>query len=35
MEFIAFASFTVLVVAWIVAPSKGDIVSIEDAKKAA
>ena len=35
MEFIAFASFAILVVAWLVAPSKGEIVAIEEVKKAA
>lgn len=35
MEFLAFASFAVLVVAWIAAPSKHDVVALEDAKKAA
>jgi hypothetical protein len=35
MEFLAFGSFAVLVVAWLVAPSKGEIVVIEDVKKAA
>ena len=35
MEFLAFGSFAVLVVAWLVAPSKGEIVAIEDVKKAA
>ncbi len=35
MEFLAFASFAVLVVAWLAAPSKGEIVAIEDAKRAA
>ena len=35
MEFLAFASFAVLVIAWIAAPSKGEVVSIEEAKKAA
>ncbi len=35
MELIAFASFGVLVVAWLVAPSKSDMVSIAETKKAA
>ncbi len=36
MEFIAFGSFAVLVVAWLFAPSnKGEIVAIEEVKKAA
>ena len=36
MEFIAFGSFAVLVVAWLVAPSnKGEVVTIEEVKKAA
>jgi hypothetical protein len=35
VEFIAFGSFAILVVAWLVAPSKGEIVAIEDVKKAA
>ncbi len=36
MEFIAFGSFAVLVVAWLIAPSnKGEIVTIEEVKKAA
>lgn len=35
MEFLAFGSFAVLVVAWLIAPSKGEIVAIEDVKKAA
>ena len=35
MELIAFGSFAVLVVAWLVAPSKGEIVAIEEVKKAA
>ena len=36
MEFIAFGSFALLVVAWLVAPSnKGEIVAIEKIKKAA
>ena len=36
MEFLAFGSFAVLVVAWLVAPSnKGEIVVIEEVKKAA
>jgi len=35
MEFIAFGSFAILVVAWLVAPSKGEIVTIEEVKKAA
>lgn len=36
MEFIAFGSFAILVVAWLVAPSnKGEIITIEEVKKAA
>ncbi len=36
MELIAFGSFAVLVALWLVAPSnKGEIVAIEDVKKAA
>jgi hypothetical protein len=35
MEFIAFGSFAILVVAWLVAPSKGEIVVIKEVKKAA
>ena len=36
MEFVAFGSFAVLVLAWLVAPStKGEIVTIEEVKKAA
>lgn len=36
MEFLAFGSFALLVVAWLVAPSnKGEIVPIEEVKKAA
>ena len=35
MEFLAFGSFAILVVAWLVAPSKGEIVAIEEIKKAA
>ena len=36
MEFLAFGSFALLVVAWLVAPSnKGEIVTIEEVKKAA
>ena len=36
MELIAFGSFALLVVAWLVAPSnKGEVVAIEDVKKAA
>ena len=35
MEFLAFASFAVLVIAWIAAPSKHEVVTIEEAKKAA
>lgn len=35
MELVAFGSFAILVVAWLVAPSKGEIVAIEDVKKAA
>ena len=34
MEFLAFASFAALVIAWVAAPSKGEVISIE-AKKAA
>jgi hypothetical protein len=35
MELAAFASFVVLVVAWLIAPSKAEIVHIESVKKAA
>ena len=35
MEFLAFGSFAILVVAWLVAPSKGEVVAIEEMKKAA
>jgi hypothetical protein len=35
MELIAFGSFAVLVVAWLVAPSKGEIVVLEEERKAA
>ena len=36
MELIAFGSFAILVALWLVAPSnKGEIVAIEDVKKAA
>jgi hypothetical protein len=35
MDFLAFASFAVLVVAWLAAPTKAEIIAIEDAKKAA
>ncbi len=35
MEFIAFGSFAILVVAWLVAPSKGEIIAIDEVKKAA
>jgi hypothetical protein len=35
MDILAFASFGVLVVAWLVAPSKGEIIALEDVKKAA
>ena len=35
MEFLAFGSFAVLVVAWLIAPTKGEIVHIESVKKAA
>jgi hypothetical protein len=37
MEFLAFASFAVLVIAWLVAPSRGDIavVSHTEERKAA
>jgi hypothetical protein len=36
MEFLAFGSFAILVVLWLVAPSnKGEIVQIEEVKKAA
>ena len=38
MEFLAFASFAVLVVAWLVAPSRGDVIVVarkaEDRKAA-
>ena len=34
MEFLAFASFAVLVVAWLVAPSKGEVISLEHKKAA-
>ncbi len=34
MDFLAFASFAALIVAWLVAPSKAHAVSIEDAKAA-
>jgi hypothetical protein len=38
MEFLAFASFAVLVVAWLVAPSRGDVMVVsqntEDRKAA-
>jgi hypothetical protein len=34
MEFLAFASFAILVIAWIVAPSKGEVISIETKKAA-
>jgi hypothetical protein len=32
MEFLAFASFAVLVVAWLVAPSRGDIAVVSHAE---
>jgi hypothetical protein len=36
MELVAFGSFAILVVAWLIAPSnKGEIVAIEEVKKAA
>jgi len=35
MELLAFASFAVLIVAWLVAPTKAEIVHIESVKKAA
>ena len=35
MEVVAFASFAVLVVAWLIAPTKAEIVHIESVKKAA
>jgi hypothetical protein len=35
MELAGFASFAVLVVAWLVAPTRGTIVAIESVKKAA
>lgn len=36
MEFVAFGSFAILIVAWLVAPSnKGEIVTMEEVKKAA
>jgi len=35
MEFIAFGSFAILVVAWLVAPSKREIAATEEVKKAA
>jgi hypothetical protein len=35
MDFLAFASFAVLVVAWLAAPSKGEVVAMKDVKKAA
>jgi hypothetical protein len=34
MEILAFASFAALVVAWIAAPSKGEVISIETKKAA-
>ena len=34
MEFLAFASFALLVLAWIFAPSKGEIIVIEQKKAA-
>ena len=34
MEFLAFGSFAILVLAWLVAPSKGEIVVIEHKKAA-
>ena len=33
MELAAFASFAVLVVAWLIAPTKGEVVQIESVKK--
>ena len=35
MELLAFASFALLVVAWLVAPTKAEIVHIQSVKKAA
>ncbi len=35
MEVLAFASFALLVVAWLVAPTKAEIVHIQSVKKAA
>jgi hypothetical protein len=35
LNILAFASFAVLLVAWLVAPSKGELIALEDAKKAA
>ncbi|HEY6202869.1 MAG TPA: hypothetical protein VI056_07480 [Candidatus Limnocylindria bacterium] len=35
MELAAFASFAVLVVAWLIAPTKGEVVHIESVKKPA
>ena len=34
MDFLAFASFAALIAAWLFAPSKTPVVSIEDAKAA-
>ena len=34
MEFVAFASFAILVLAWLVAPSKGEVVVIEEKRAA-
>jgi hypothetical protein len=34
MEFLAFASFAILVVAWLAAPSKGEVIPIETKKAA-
>jgi len=33
MELAAFASFAILVVAWLIAPTKGEVVHIESVKK--
>ena len=35
MEILAFTAFAVLVVAWLIAPSKGEVVAIDSVKKAA
>jgi hypothetical protein len=35
MEFLAFGSFAVLVVVWLIAPTKAEIVHMESVKKAA